>query len=36
MKIVPNLLKKSKAEYETIFHYAKNALREKKCLKSQL
>jgi len=37
MKSVPNLKKKTKqTEYETIFYYAKNALREKKSLKSQL
>jgi len=36
MKIVPNLTKKSKTEYETIFYYAKNALREKNALKPNL
>jgi len=32
MKIVPNLNFFSKTEYETIFYYAKNALREKNAL----
>ena len=36
MKIVPNLKKNKQTEYETIFYYAKNAIREKKSLKSQL
>ena len=32
MKIVPNLKKNKQTEYETIFYYAKNAIREKKAL----
>ena len=32
MKCVPNLFKKSKTEYETLFYYAKNALREKNAI----
>jgi len=32
MKIMPNLKKTKQTEYETIFYYAKNALREKENL----
>jgi len=32
LEIVPKLLKTKQTEYETMFYYAKNALREKKAL----